>query len=270
MEIDIAFNYDSPLLSATSVYWRLRIRTRPVQCREKAVKAIASLADALADILIMDAPLKERLAAYVETQRALNSPFAEAHDQLMARLKSAGVGKNAPKIGELMPPFLLPDHTGTLVKLEDLTRAGRTILSFNRGDWCPFCKIELRGLIEADLAFAPHDAKIVSIMPELQSRIGPLTHELDEKLKVLSDIDNGYALLLGLVFWVGEEVIGLMKAHGLDLRKFQGNDGWFLPVPATFVLNRDGRVIARSVNPDFRTRMAIDEIVRALARSARD
>jgi peroxiredoxin len=87
---------------------------------------------------------------------------------------------------------------------------------------------------------------------------------------ILSDIDNGFALSLGLAFWVGEKVIELMKARGLDLQKFQGNDGWFLPVPATFVLNRKGRVIARSVNPDFRTRMAIDEIVHALARSARD
>jgi peroxiredoxin len=234
------------------------------------VKAIASLADALAEILIMDAPLKERLAAYVEAQRVLNSPFAEAYDQLVARLKSAGVGKNAPKIGELMPPFLLPDHTGTLVKLEDLTRAGRTILSFNRGHWCPFCKIELRSLIEADLAFATHEARIVSIMPELQTMTARLMHELNNKLRVLSDIDNGFALSLGLVFWVGEKIIELMKARGLDLQKFQGNDGWFLPVPATFVLNRDGRIIARSVNPDFRTRMAIDEIVHALARSARD
>lgn len=240
------------------------------QCREIAVKAIASLAEALAEILMMDAPLKERLAAYVEAQRALNSPFAEAYDQLVARLENAGVGKNAPMIGEFMPPFLLPDHNGQLVKLEDLTSARRIVLSFNRGHWCPFCKIELRSLIEAELTFVTHDAEIVSIMPEPQSTTGPLAREHHEKLKILSDVDNGFALSLGLVFWVGERIIELMKAHGLDLKKFQGNDGWLLPIPATFVLDRDSRVIARLVNPDFRTRMAIDEIVHALARSARE
>ena len=81
---------------------------------------------------------------------------------------------------------------------------------------------------------------------------------------VLSDIDNGYALSLGLVMWVGEEVCQLYSSGGVNLPEFSGSDGWMLPIPATFVVGRDGRVISRYVDPDFRTRMDAEAILAAL------
>jgi peroxiredoxin len=64
---------------------------------------------------------------------------------------------------------------------------------------------------------------------------------------------------------VGEALKGLMKGRGYHLDAFHGNDGWFLPVPATFVIGRDCRIRARFVDPDFRKRMEIDEILSALS-----
>ena len=80
----------------------------------------------------------------------------------------------------------------------------------------------------------------------------------------LSDMDNSYALELGLAVWVGHEVIEIYRSIGWDLPQFQGNDMWFVPVPATFVIEDDRRIIARHVDPDFRRRMEIDEILSAL------
>jgi len=64
----------------------------------------------------------------------------------------------APESGELMPPFRLPDQNGKLVSLEDLSGAGPIVVSFNRGHWCPFGKLPLRSLADAELKFAKHGA----------------------------------------------------------------------------------------------------------------
>ena len=84
---------------------------------------------------------------------------------------------------------------------------------------------------------------------------------------VLTDLDNGYALSLNLAIWLGAEIQRLL-AHQ-DLASFHGNDGWVLPIPATFVVSRDGLVKARFVDPDFRKRMEIDDLVAALNHAGR-
>jgi peroxiredoxin len=83
------------------------------------------------------------------------------------------------------------------------------------------------------------------------------------RFPILTDIDNGYALSLNLAIFVGDELRTLMQDRH-DLPSFQGNSAWMLPIPATFVVGRDGRIKARFVDPDYRRRMAIDELLAAL------
>ena len=66
------------------------------------------------------------------------------------------------------------------------------------------------------------------------------------------------------MFWVGEEMEHCMRARNVDLGCSQGNDSWFVPVPATFVVGRDGRIVARHVDPDYRKRMEMDAVLAAL------
>lgn len=80
-----------------------------------------------------------------------------------------------------------------------------------------------------------------------------------------ADLDLAYALSLGLVFWVGDKIKDTYRQFGIDLERFQGNSGWLLPIPATLVVGQAGRVKARFVDPDFRHRMAIEDILRAIA-----
>ena len=70
------------------------------------------------------------------------------------------------------------------------------------------------------------------------------------------------------MFWVGEEMQQLMLARDANPAQSQGNDSWFVPVPATFVVGRDGRIVARHVDPDYRKRMEIDAVLDALKAAA--
>lgn len=228
----------------------------------------STLAQAFAEICKMDAPLNERLAAYADTLRDLNFPFAEAYDDLVARMRAGGVGSVAPLVGELMPPFRLPAYPRRLVTLEEILSVGPAVISFNRGHWCPFCKIELSTIADHQDEIAAHGAQLVSILPDRQQFIRQLPEDVLRSFIVLSDVDNAYALSLGLVVWLGEKIAQLMQGRGHRLSEYQGNDGWFVPLPATFVIDTDGRVLARHVDPEFRQRMEIAEIMSAL-RTAR-
>ncbi|KAB2913974.1 MAG: redoxin domain-containing protein [Hyphomicrobiaceae bacterium] len=216
----------------------------------------------------LDAPLAERLDAYAESLRELNRPMAEAVDRLVSRLVKSKTAIGAPAEGEAMPPFLLPDHTGRLVALKDLVSQGPMAITFARGHWCPYCKIAVSALAEIADEAAAIGARIIAIVPDRQEFAAKLKAEASAPFPILTDIDNGYALSLGLAFWVGEEMQQHMLARESDPSKSQGNDSWFVPVPATFVVGRDGTIAARHVDPDYRKRMEVDAVLDALRTAA--
>jgi len=228
------------------------------------LKKTTTLVDAFEDVCKMKAPLNVRLTAYNEALRELNFPFAEAYDDLVARLRAGEIGAMAPRIGEPMPPFVLSAHTGRRVSLEEILRLGPAVISFNRGHWCPFCKIELRTIASHQEEIAAHGGQLVSILPDRQQFVQRLPADVLDNFIILTDVDNSYALSLGLAFWLGERIANLMDGHGHRLGEYQGSDGWFVPLPSTFVVGPDGRVIARHVNPEFRERMDVEEILTAL------
>jgi peroxiredoxin len=224
-----------------------------------------SLEDAFRRICATEAPLSERLTQFSEAVRRFSRPFADAYDSLVERIRSGEAGATAPEPGDTMPPFLLPDGNNRLVSLDELLDRGPTVISFNRGHWCEYCLIELTAFREGLNGLKRQGAQVVSIMPETQEFISQMRGR--EAFPVLSDIDNGYALEVGLAIWLGEEVKALYLEYGLRLEKFNGNGTWFLPIPATFVVGQDGRIVDRYVDPDFRNRMEISAIFAAVEKA---
>jgi len=210
----------------------------------------------------MEGSLREQLEAYAAAGREIFPAYGEAVDRLVARLNENGGGENAPRPGEAMPPFLLPDETGRLVSLKSLLDHGPVAVMFYRGHWCPYCRLNVRAVIQAQGRIKALGAQTVAIMPETQAYAEKFKSEAEAPFPVLTDLDNGYALSLNLAIWLGTEIQRLLSYQ--DIASFQGNDGWVLPIPATFVVGRDGLVKARFVDPDFRKRMEIDDLIDAL------
>lgn len=223
-----------------------------------------TIVEAFEHARMLDAPLNERLANYATSMRGLNAPMAEAVDRLVARLKNGKLGESAPREGDEMPPFVLPDHRGRLVALQDVLATGPAAVTFARGHWCPYCRIAVTALAEVAEDVAAMGAQLIAIVPDRQEYAAKLREEANARFPILTDVDNGYALGLGLVFWVGEEMQGYMRERNADPAASQGSATWFVPVPATFIVGRDGRVIARHVDPDYRKRMEIDAVLDAL------
>lgn len=210
----------------------------------------------------MEGTLREQLEAYAAAGREIFPAYGEAVDRLVERVSQNGGGENAPRPGEPMPPFVLPDDSGRLVTLDSLTAKGPVAVMFFRGHWCPYCRLNVLAVIQAMGRIKAIGAQVVAIMPELQEYAERFKAESGAPFPVLTDLDNGYALSLNLAIWLGTDIQRLLSYH--DMANFHGNDGWVLPIPATFVVDRDGFVKARFVDPDFRKRMEIDDLLAAL------
>ena len=212
----------------------------------------------------MDASLQERLDIYSHAVRQIIPSYAKAVEGLVHRLIDSGAGSGAPDVGDAMPPFILPDESGRLVSLKQLIERGPIAVTFHRGHWCPWCRITINALVRVHSEIAEAKGQVIAIMPDRQPFAVEFKREASSPFSVLIDMDNGYALLLNLAIWIGPDLKRLLTSYGRVLPDYQGNDAWMLPIPATFVVGRDGLVRARFTDPDFRRRMTVEELLNAL------
>src|SRR4029079_15001663 len=174
----------------------------------------------------MDASLAERLQAFADAVKSFGPVFQSSVDDLVERLREHDVGENAPRPGEQMPPFVLPDETGQLVTLEKLLGSGPVAVTFHRGHWCPYCRINTRALAEAHELIAAEGGQVAAIMPDREHFTAELKAQSEASFPILTDIDNGYTLSLNLAFWVGAEMQELMTRAGWDVEPSQGSKTW--------------------------------------------
>ncbi len=225
---------------------------------------VAALDETAEAAMVSDKPLAERLRMVADRVRELSPEFADAVDAFVGRLTGAEAGASAPEIGQKLPRFLLPDQNGKLVALDALLERGPVVVAFLRGHWCPYCRITAAALAEIAETAQGLGASIVAITPESRRFASRLDEETLGAFPILADLDNGYALTVNLAIWVDQDMSGLISGAGWDIPAYQGNDAWMLPIPGVFVLDRAGVIVARHVNPDYRERADIDEIIASL------
>ena len=220
-----------------------------------------TLDDAFRRVRDLDVSLSEQLRSFAENTRQERPEFAAAVDRLIDRLRQYSAGESAPKPGEPMPGFVLPDENGDRVSLDDLLDEGPVAITFHRGHWCPYCRININALVQAQKELG--EGRIIGIMPDRQKFVAELKKQSNVPFPILSDMDNGYALSLNLTVWVGAELQRMLEDR-VNMPAFQGNSSWMLPIPATFVVGRDGLIRARFIDPDYRKRMTITDMLAAM------
>lgn len=223
-----------------------------------------SFEEATEAALRLEGPLAGRLITYDRWLRHLDPGWAAAYDRLIAHQIAGMAGVSAPEVGDRLAEFLLPSETGHLIALQHLLQSGPVVISFNRGHWCDFCNIELRALAEITPGIVAAGAQIVAITPDLPQYCRPFRERQSLPFPLLTDLDNAYGLSIGLATTLGHEAHALWQGSGVDIGAFQGNEGLCVPIPATFVVATDGSIAARTVDPDFRRRMDVDEILMTL------
>ena len=211
------------------------------------------------------APLGPQLAQLRRRKPDLGPFF----DEVVIGLRAAGVGAAAPKVGEMFPDFSLPTAHGGYRRLGELLEQGPVIVNFSRGRWCPYCVHEVSAWAEMLPALAEAGVRLIEITGETGGGARALGAVLEASpaaamAKVLCDVDHGVALSLGLAFFAGDPLLDFYTKAGLDFHELYGSPSGFLPVPATFGLDQEGRVRFAYANVDFRERAEPADVLAAL------
>jgi peroxiredoxin len=204
---------------------------------------------------------KELIAKYVpaETQAV--------HAAAVAELKERNLAAGVLRAGAQAPLFELPDHDGKIIRSSDLLARGKLVICFIRGRWCPFCV----GQVEAMNLILPlienSGASLVAISPQTvkQSYFMHDQHKL--KFPLLSDARNNVARSFGLSYRVPPAQEALYRRTFVNLPFTNGDDSWELPIPATFIVDRDRTILHAYANEDYTDRPEPAEILERVAGS---
>jgi peroxiredoxin len=227
---------------------------------------VAALEAEFQSVRNLELPLGARLGRIAAKVRQMSPEFGDAVDTFVHRLERARAGAAAPALGDVMPGFLLADETGRLRSLDELIADGPAAIVFVRGHWCPYCRLNAVGLAEIEARLSP--VKLAVISPERQAYTTRLKAESGAGFPFLTDVGAGYALSINLAIWIDQAMAALIASAGWDVPAYHGDDAWVMPVPSVFLVGRDGVVAARHIDPDYRRRMELADILDAARRLA--
>ena len=170
------------------------------------------------------------------------------------------------QVGREAPNFTLPDSNGMPVTLADHLKDGPAVIVFYRGSWCPYCNIYLRGLQRIMPELREHGASLIAISPQLPDHTANSVQENDLSFPVLSDVGSKVCNYFGTVFPLPGEVLSIFKKNGLDLQAINGDScPASLPVPSTFIVGKDSKVIWRHFEVDYTHRAEPMEILKVIS-----
>ena len=181
-----------------------------------------------------------------------------------ANTRQALQNRIIPRTGDLAPGFALPDQHGTMVRLADRLSQGPVVLLFVRGAWCPFCTLTLRAYQQ----FLPaiHDAggDLLAITPQPATTCSLMAERDLLAFETLSDHGNQVARAYGIAFEMDPLLRPMHQRLGHDLPLLNGTGDWTVPLPATFIIGQDGRVVLAHVEPSYHQRLDPAKVVAVL------
>ncbi|KPZ57404.1 MULTISPECIES: peroxiredoxin-like family protein [unclassified Pseudoalteromonas] len=209
--------------------------------------------------------LKAQTEAKVAAGRKGNPDFMKGVDETIAQAKAFQEGANALNLDQKAPRFELPNQHGEQVLLDELLAKGPVVITFYRGSWCPYCNLQLKALQSRLPEIHALGAQLVAISPQAPDGSMSENDIRNMDFVVLSDQNADVAASYGVAWQVPEFLLEHMRVdRGLDLESLNNGNGSILPIPATFVLNSEGKVTWRYVDVDYRTRSEPEDIINAL------
>ena len=205
--------------------------------------------------------LDARLAQFLQTA---SPDRIAAYQHGVDELAASGFAEGAVKEGDMAPDFSLPNVRGEEVRLSQLLAKGPVVLTFYRGGWCPYCNLQLRAYQRVLPEIRALGASLVAISPELPDKSLSTAEKNALEFEVLSDVADDAGRAYRLVFEFSEALKQVYLASGNDLSQWNANHEWHLPIPATYVIDRNGRVKLAFVDPEYRHRLEPADIISTL------
>ncbi len=179
-------------------------------------------------------------------------------------LEASGLTNKAPKSGEAFPTFDLLNQNGQSRSLGDLLKQGPLVVTFYRGGWCPYCNLELKAYQDVLDEIQAAGASLVAITSELPDNSLSTSEKNDLSFEILTDTNSEFAKEIGIVFTLPEELRSIYENFGIHIEAHNGTGQFDLPLAATFVVAKDGKIASAFVDADYTVRQEPSEVIEVL------
>lgn len=165
-------------------------------------------------------------------------------------------------INSKAPDFKAKDQSGADVSLKDLRKKGPIVLVFYHGNWSPYDNKELKRFQDSLQLITDKGAQVVAVTPEAAEGIAKTVEKTGAVFPILYDAEVKIARNYQVAYEVDEKTATRYKSFGNDLLVINQQKGRpFLPVPAVYIINKEGSVIYRYFETDNRKRVTVKEIL---------
>ena len=198
------------------------------------------------------------------TRRLVQPERLLLSEQLIADLFNTGIEGRKLSVGAAAPPIALPEcASGRTVNGADLLALGPLIVSFFRGRWDPYCVTELEMWRDLYPEVRRRRALLVAISPQTMRQSEFAIQQYGLPFPLLRDADCGLAELFGVAYAVTPEMDRYYRSilvslpfinGGRNVMETKAGDAGRLPLPATFLLDEQGRIRFAEGYADHRVR----------------
>jgi peroxiredoxin len=189
------------------------------------------------------------------------------HTRAVAELKRQRLAANVLPVGAKVPEFQLQDHEDKGISSSDLLARGRLVLCFIRGRWCPFCVAQMEAMNLVLPGIERAGATLAAVSPQTMQQSFFMRDQHKLRFPLFSDAGNKVARQFGLTYRVPDEQQAVYQRAFVNLPFVNGDNSWELPIPATYIIDRDGNVLYASANEDYAERPEPEDIVNFLQAS---
>ncbi len=188
------------------------------------------------------------------TRHLIQPERLAASERAIAELLNSGIEEKVLPIGAVAPEFTLNAASGQPIHSSDLLALGPLILKFFRGRWCPYCVTELEAWRDLYPRLRERGALLAAISPQTSRQSDFMVGQHGLPFPVLADPGCQVAAQFGLVYTVPEHHRDDYRSILVNIPFINGEESWRLPLPATYVISREGRVAFAEAHADFRVR----------------
>ena len=180
-------------------------------------------------------------------------------------LKASGIGESILKVGDNVPEFSLTNQNGTTISSTELLSRGPLVITFYRGEWCPYCNVDLGNLKRYTSQIEALGATMISISPQLATFNQKIIEKQRLNFDLLSDPQNLIAKQFGLRWTMIDPLRSLYdNVFKINLPTYNGDDSWTLPVPARFIIGTDHMITYAEYSIDYTKRPNPGVLIEAL------
>ncbi len=168
-------------------------------------------------------------------------------------------------VGEEAPNFRGVDQNGNTVDLAELLKEGEVVVIFYRGYWCELCNKHLSNLQSQLSSITDKGAKVVAITTESNEYAKKTSDKNELSFSVISDSSLSILSDYKVLYEVSESYQHIIHRHvKTPINEFNNSEESFLPIPATYVIDKKGKISWVDYNVNYRERASVEEITNAL------